>query len=106
MSVEKLKKAMREFQQAQVKYQDWGAQDSEPDGVFQRCLHRHYKGQDYHLPNSVHDWELYSTVKGVENAARALTSKLKKCLTVLDRITIKEQKELQEMLESVLWRVC
>lgn len=105
MSTATLKKAMKEFKETQMKYRDFGALDTEPDGVFQRCLHRHYEGREYRLPTSVCDWELYSTVKGAGTAARALTSKLKKCLTVLDRITIKEQKELRAMLESELWRV-
>lgn len=105
MSATTLKKTIREFNETQMKYRDFGALDTEPDGIFQSCLQRHYEGRDYHMPISAHDWDLYSTVKGAGNAARALTSKLKKCLTVLDRITIKEQKEVREMLESELWRV-
>lgn len=105
MSAEKLKAAIREFNATQDKYREFGANDTEPDSVFQWCLYQHYRGESHHMPKTADDWDLYSTVKGVGVAARALTSKLKKCLTVLDRTTIKQQREIKELLESELWRV-
>lgn len=103
MTAEDLKRAIKEFEQAQLQYVDFGASDTEPDAVFQWVLVKHYRGEDYRLPADATDWELYSGMKGVNKAAKDLTKKLKNCIETIDKI--KNRKEVKTVLEDTLWRV-
>lgn len=103
MTAEDLKRAIKEFEQAQRQYVDFGASDTEPDAVFQWVLIKHYRGEDYRLPADAADWELYSDMKGNNKAAKDLTKKLENCIKTIDQI--KNKKEVRTVLEDTLWRV-
>ncbi len=78
--VEKLETLLAVFDRLQKKYRRYGAQDTEPDGLFQELLVKAVKGKSFTVPSSPDDWELYSETKGANAAADALGAAANACV--------------------------
>lgn len=103
-AVDELKKVVAEFEKLQDKFADFGASDTEPDGVFQVVLVRAFKGKDY-LPTTAHDWELYSDMPGSAEVAKKLTAVALKARDLIRDTKISESGPMREYLEGYCWRV-
>ena len=102
--IDKFKDDVEKWEALSNKFAKFGASDTEPDAVFQRCLRDKVNGIDVKVPRSARDWQLYSSMQGVGLAAFHLTKVLVRCLDSLGQVTVSEQKELREFLDGYLWR--
>jgi hypothetical protein len=102
--VDEIKLAVREFEDLQDKFDDFGAADTEPETVFQLVLKRAFQGKDY-LPKDARSWQLYADSPGVDAAAKALTLAADKIRKMIQKTTIGEAARLEEHLVDYCWRV-
>jgi hypothetical protein len=102
--VDKLKAAVKAFEAAQAKYSEFGARDTEPDGVFQSTLATAINGNEVVMPISSRDWQLYSDVKGCGLAARALTSACRKAVKLILGAEIRDSAAVRAYLLDYCWR--
>lgn len=99
-----LEKLIGAFEQAQSKYRRFGAGDTEPDGVFHRCLVRAFKGGTFEVPTTAQGWELYSDMPGAGVAARALAARTKKCVEFIQSVPLACSDAVRRWLEEYCWR--
>lgn len=102
--VDKLKAAVKAFEAAQAKYADFGARDTEPDGVFQRTLAKAINGEVVVIPTSSRDWQLFVDIKGCGAAATALTSACRKAVNIIRGAKIKDSAAVRTYLRDYCWR--
>lgn len=102
--IDKFKDDVKKWEALSNKFAKFGASDTEPDSVFQRCLRNKVNGVDVKVPRSARDWQLYYSMQGVGLAASHLTKALVRCLDSFEQITVSEQNELREWLDEYLWR--
>lgn len=103
--VDKLKAAVKAFEAAQAKYSAFGANDTEPDGVFQYTLARAINGNEVVMPISSRDWQLFVDIKGCGAAARALTSACRKAVKLILGAKIEDSAAMRAYLFDYCWRV-
>ena len=103
-AVDEFKANVKRWQDLSWKLREYGASDTEPDTVFQWCLRKASQGEDFKMPKTARDWQLFTGMKGVGLAATNLTKALQRCLDSLGRVTMAEQKELRQYLDGYLWR--
>lgn len=102
--VDKLKVAVKAFEAAQAKYAEFGARDTEPDGVFQHTLARVVNGDEVIMPTSSRDWQLFVDIKGCGVAARALTSACRRAVNIILGAKIKDSVAVRAYLLDYCWR--
>jgi hypothetical protein len=102
--VDKLKAAVTAFEATQAAYSEFGAMDTEPDGVFQYTLARAINGNEVVMPVSSRDWQLYSDVKGCGAAARALTAACRKAVKIILGAKLKDSAAVRAYLLDYCWR--
>lgn len=102
--VDKLKAAVKAFEAAQAKYAEFGARDTEPDGVFQHTLARAINGKEVVMPTSSRDWQLFVDIKGCGAAAKALTSACRKAVNIILGAKIKDSAAVRAYLLDYCWR--
>ena len=105
-SLEHFKERVRKWDERAAHYRELGAEDTEPQFIFQAALVDHFKGKHVHpvTPMTANDWELYSSEPGAGTAARSLTSKLKSCLKAMDRVPHKDRESLSDYIEEYCYR--
>lgn len=101
---QKLKDAVKAWEKASCDNSSFGAADSEPDGVFQWCLRKTLERQDFKMPKSASDWQLYTGMAGSAKAARELTKALKACISVINKTPHGQVNSVREYLEGYIWR--
>jgi hypothetical protein len=90
--------AVKDFQALQNTYRKTGADDTEPDTVFQKMLYDAFHGN----PKLPTDWQLY---EGEATATESLTNQAKICLEKLLETPHRYHKFLQEWIDNFCWRV-
>ena len=103
--LDRLKAAVTEFEAAQVKYLEFGARDTEPDGVFQYYLAKSLTQPNIKLPTPGDQWQLFTATMACGTAAKSLTAALRKAVAVVRDCTVKELPEIRKYLEDYCWRV-
>lgn len=99
-----VKAAIRHFQAMQAKYSEYGAYDSEPDGVFQGILWKVLNGEDAKIPQTGDGWELYASSMDCSEAASALHLAALGAVQTIFACTMRESGELRKYLEDYCWR--
>lgn len=102
--LDRLKAAVTEFEAAQAKYSEFGARDTEPDGVFQRYLAKSLTQPDIKLPTTGEQWQLFTSTMACGNAARALTAALRKAVAVVRDCPVRELPAIRAYLRDYCWR--
>lgn len=100
-----LRGLVKEFEAFRAKHKHKGAQDTEPDAVFQQLLVRAFKGKRPTVPSTPRGWELYSEARGVEGAARDLASKAQACIDHIGGIALSEAGPVESFLRAYCWRI-
>lgn len=103
-TVAAVKAAVKNFEAAQAKYRDYGAYDTEPDGIFQGILWKVINDEDTDIPMSGAGWELYANSMDCQEAADALHLA---CLAVVQQIfacPMGARRELRKYLKDYCWR--
>jgi hypothetical protein len=107
-ALETLKSLIKEFEEVQTRHEGLGAGATEPDGVFQVCLKRAFKGRDQKVPDTADGWQLYSSEKGADVAAGELAAVTRKCVEFVRGMgdaPHREVKEVEKYLKDYCWRV-
>lgn len=99
-----LKKTIKQFEAAQQKYREFGAQDTEPDGVFQGVLMRAIKGKDAKVPTTGRGWELYASSMDCTEAANALAETAMACVRQISACPLGESAAVIEYVKDYCWR--
>lgn len=103
--VEQIFAEIKQFETLQSTYRDYGAYDSEPDGVFQRLLSRAIAGEGPSVPRTGQGWDLYSHSMDCEKAAHALHDQALKIVQLIESCPIREIATLKGRLRDYCWRV-
>ena len=103
-TLETVKAAVKNFEAVQAKYREYGAQDTEPDSIFQKILWKTLNDDDAAIPVTGDGWELYASTMDCAEAADALHLA---CLGVIQAIfacKMSESRKVREYLKGVCWR--
>lgn len=103
-SVQSVKDAIRKFEAAQAKYRSHGAQDTEPDGIFQSIIWRVINDKEVSIPKTGDGWELYASSMDCTEAARALEEATRDVLREIQNCPMSESKELRKYISDYCWR--
>lgn len=96
---------IKAFEALQSKYQKFGANDTEPDGVFQRLVDNAIKGKGPAIPRTGEGWDLYANSMDCTEAAAALHDQALKVVRAIEACPIRELGRLKEKLEDYCWRL-
>lgn len=103
-ALSRTKVAIKGFEAAQTKYADYGAKDTEPDGVWQRLLLDAIAGKAPTPPRCGQGWDLFSSSMNCDKAANELFEKALTAIRAIESCPIKESAELREYLTDYCWR--
>lgn len=103
-TLETVKKAITAFEKTQADLRDFGAGDSEPDGVWQRLLYNALEGKAPTPPRTGDGWELYTSTMDCSAAATALFEKALTAIQAIESCPIRDIEPLREYLEDYCWR--
>ena len=103
--LDEIKKEINRFEELQTEYNDYGAGDTEPDGVFQHCLMGALKGEAISkVPTSAAEWALFKNA-GVGDVVKKMAATTRRICTMISKTQIRDQQELTEYLTDYCWRV-
>lgn len=103
-AISRVKQAVREFEAVAMKYRDYGALDTEPDGVWQRLLMRALAGERPSPPNCGKGWDLYDSSMDCTEAADALFDAADAAIKAVEECPVRDAAELREYLQDYCWR--
>ena len=98
--LELIKNRIVQFEKLQDELSNFGARDTEPDGIFQEQLVRAVLGKSVKVPTGTRSWELYSG-SGSGSASKRLHDA---CQGIVDLIQSCPNKEIKEYLKEYCWR--
>ena len=93
------------FEKTADRYARYGAQDTEPDGIFQSLLVLTFLGKKPQLPQGVDGWDLYDEMAGNGLAAANLSRSAEACLRCLENIPLREAGAVERFLKGYCWRI-
>lgn len=96
---------IKQFEKLQSKFKEYGAYDTEPDGVFQRLLDRAINGDGPAIPRTGEGWELYSFSMDCEVPAKELHDQALKIVQLIESCPIREIANLKRRLNDYCWRI-
>ena len=88
---------IREFERVQAQYAGFGAEDTEPTQFFYQIAIDALKGKPWREPK-LKEWQIFSTMKGWGEAAKALSAEAKKVAGILSKASYKEKKALADYM--------
>jgi len=103
--VEQIFQEIKQFEALQVTYRDYGARDTEPDGVFHYLLDKAIEGDGPAVPRTGRGWDLYSQSMDCEKAAHALHDQALKIVQLIESCPIREVAVLKKRLNDYCWRI-
>jgi hypothetical protein len=101
---EAVRAAVKHFESIQVMYREYGALDTEPDGVFQRILWDVINDKDTSIPMSGDGWELYASSMDCTKAADALHLAAVGAVQAIFACRISDRRTVREYLKDYCWR--
>jgi hypothetical protein len=105
LTVEKLQEAIRRFERTQNKYRQFGALDTEPDGVFQQLLVAALDGYETAIPRSGAGWELYDSSMDCTEAAAALSEAAREVIDIIENAKLRDHRPMKKFIEDYCWRL-
>ena len=104
-TLEKIKAKIKEFENVQRQYREFGAYDTEPDSVFQGILDDAIKGKAPHVPRTATTWELYTSSMDCSAASVAFHDAALAVVTAIEAAPIRDLEVIKEYLRGVCWRI-
>lgn len=104
-TVETVFEEIKAFEELQSTYRAYGANDTEPDGIFQHIVDKAIKGQEPSIPRSGHGWELYASSMDCTEAANALHDQALRVVRAIEMCPIRDLDRLQTKLKDYCWRL-
>ena len=105
VTLEAIKAWVKEFEKTQSKYREYGANDTEPDAVFQALLDAAVHGKAPNVPRTGSGWELYASSMDCTEAAQALHDAALVVVQNIEATPIRDIELVKEYLRSVCWRI-
>lgn len=96
---------IRAFEALCSKHRDYGARDSEPDGVFQRLLDRAVHGKGPSVPRTGEGWDLYAHSMDCTVPAEEMHDQALKVVRLIEDCPIRELEQLKTRLRDYCWRL-
>lgn len=96
---------IKQFEKLQSKFRDYGANDTEPDGVFQNLLDKAINGHGPAIPRTGAGWDLYDSSMDCEAPARELHDQALKIVQMIESCPIRELAALKQRLNQYCWRI-
>lgn len=103
--IDLVKDAVNAFSKVQSKYAKYGAQDTEPDAVFQSLLVRAVLGKPVETTLDGQAWQLFTSSMNCNAAAKALSKAARKAVELIQGCPIGESAELKQYLKACCWRI-
>lgn len=104
-AVHKVFEAIEDFEKTQKELKEYGAYDTEPDGVFQHLLWRAVCGEQPEIPRGELTWNLYASSMDCEQAANKLYNSAKIVVDLIEACPIRYLKSLQYRIKNYCWRL-
>lgn len=104
-AIQQIFEAIKEFEKTQRELRAYGANDTEPDGVFQNLLWRAVCGEQPEIPRSELAWDLYTNSMDCEQAANKLYDAAKVVVDLIEACPVRHLKALQYRLKYYCWRL-
>lgn len=104
-AVADLQHAVKQFERAQHKHRAVGAEDTEPDWVFQDVLARALRGEKVRVPTTPQEWQLFTTQPKVAQAAKELATVCAAAVAAIQDCSIRDSHSLRTYLQNYCWRV-
>ena len=104
-TVEAVFEEIKKFETVQNKYKEYGARDSEPDGVFQRVIDAAGRGKEPLIPRTGDAWQLYDNSMNCDEAAAALHDQALQVVRAIEMCPIRDLDRLTEKLKDYCWRL-
>lgn len=104
-AVERVKEAVAAFEAVQKELSEFGAEDTEPDYVFQSIVWRAMNLKPYKIPTSGEAWDLYTCSMKCGRAGQRLASATKKVVSTIESTPIGEAGPVREYVQDYCWRV-
>ncbi|WP_353208420.1 hypothetical protein [Sphingorhabdus sp.] len=105
MPLEAIKTQIKEFEKVQSKYREYGANDTEPDGVFQSLIDKAVHGKAPSVPRTGSGWDLYASSMDCTEAAQALHDAALVVVQNIEATPIRDLELVKEYLRGVCWRI-
>ena len=105
VTLEAIKAWVKEFEKTQSKYREYGANDTEPDGVFQSLLDNAVHGKGPNVPRTGDGWQLYTQGMDCTEAAQALHDAALIVVQNIEATPIKDLEPVKAYLRGVCWRI-
>lgn len=99
-----VKGAVKQFENVQWQYSGHGAQDTEPDGVFQGILWRIIEGEDAEIPQTGEGWALYASSMDCSEAAAALHAAALGVVQAIFACPIGKSAAVRKYIKNYCWR--
>jgi hypothetical protein len=103
--IEQVKLAVANFEATQKKYKEFGAYDTEPDGIWQGILDKAVKGEAPNPPRTGAGWDLYTSSEDCTEAALALFEAALKAVQAIEACPVRELATLREYIKKYCWRI-
>jgi hypothetical protein len=105
MDLGRVRIAIKKMEDTMTKYSEYGASDSEPDGVWQSLLIRAMEGEKVVPPKSGDDWQLFTNSDlDCREAAKELYLKSSVAVVMISAMPIGELEPLRSFLRDYCWR--
>lgn len=103
--IEVLATLIKDFEKTQSKYKAFGANDTEPDGIFQRLIADTVEGRQRTIPATGHDWELYASSMDCTEAAKALYAAAELVVKNIELAPIRDLAAIKQFIRGYCWRI-
>jgi hypothetical protein len=104
MDMNRVRIAIKKMEDTMTKYAEFGASDSEPDGIWQGLLVRAMTGETVVPPKSGEGWDLFTHSMDCREAAKELYLKSSVAVVMISAMPIGELEPLREFLQGYCWR--
>jgi len=93
------------FEDVCSELKDYGARDSEPDGVFQRLINSASLGEQPAIPRSGQGWDLFTHSMDCQPAAEKMHDQALKVVRLIESCPIRDLDQLRGRIKDYCWRI-
>lgn len=103
-TIDQINAALKTFEKTQSQYRSFGANDTEPDSIFQKLLLDALEGKEPKIPRSGESWELYASSMDCDEAASALHDHALAVVKLIENCRVKEVERVSRLIKEHCWR--
>lgn len=96
---------IKKFEELCRSLSEYGARDSEPDGVFQRLIDAASKGKKPNVPRDGRGWDLFTHSMDCSPAADQMHDQALKVVRLIEQCPVRDVESLRQRIESYCWRI-